>query len=86
MYNKARSDRGWDYLVTTRGACLTDDVVTETDDTLENWVDVRMTDPAAGEWGIDCLVDDVAEDRAASILAEVATRRGLDSEQLRTGE
>ena len=35
---------------------MTDDVFTETDDASDEWVDVRMTDPAAGEWDIDVVV------------------------------
>jgi len=33
-----------------------DDVFTETDESPDEWVDVRMTDPAAGEWDIDVVV------------------------------
>ncbi|MBX0286939.1 hypothetical protein [Haloarcula salinisoli] len=33
-----------------------DDVFTEPDDTTDEWVDVRMTDPDAGEWDIDVVV------------------------------
>jgi len=35
---------------------MTDDVFTEPDDTTDGWVDVRMTDPDAGEWDIDVVV------------------------------
>lgn len=35
---------------------MTDDVFTETDDAPDGWVDVRMTDPDAGEWDIDVVV------------------------------
>ena len=46
---------------------MADDVFTDTEDTLEEaddvftdpteeWVDVRMTDPDAGEWDIDAVV------------------------------
>jgi hypothetical protein len=35
---------------------MTDDVFTDTDETTEQWVDVRMTDPDAGEWDIDVVV------------------------------
>jgi len=35
---------------------MTDDVFTETDDATDGWVDVRMTDPDAGEWDIDVVV------------------------------
>jgi hypothetical protein len=79
------------------------DAFTETDAETEKWVDVRMTDPDAGEWDIDvvvesgqvefvdlridptllagfidCLIQDVAEDRAREIVAETAARHGLD--------
>lgn len=37
---------------------MTDDVFTEPDDTTDGWVDVRMTDPDAGEWDIDVVVAD----------------------------
>lgn len=32
------------------------DVFTDPDDTTDEWVDVRMTDPDAGEWDIDVVV------------------------------
>jgi hypothetical protein len=37
---------------------MTDDVFTDTDESTEDeaWVDVRMTDPEAGEWDIDVVV------------------------------
>jgi hypothetical protein len=35
---------------------MTDDVFTETDDATDGWVDVRMTDPDAGEWDVDVVV------------------------------
>ena len=35
---------------------MIDDVFTETDDATDGWVDVRMTDPDAGEWDIDVIV------------------------------
>jgi len=90
---------------------MTDDVFTEPDEPTEQWVDVRMTDPDAGEWDIDvvvadgrvefvdlridpallsgfidCLVDDVAEERARQILAEAANRQGIDPAELVTEE
>ncbi len=34
----------------------TTDVFTETDESADEWVDVRMTDPEAGEWDIDVVV------------------------------
>ena len=76
---------------------------TDPDDASEGWVDVRMTDPDAGEWDIDavvvdgrveyvdlrikpkhlsafveCLVEDVGDDRAREILADVADRNDID--------
>jgi hypothetical protein len=82
---------------------MTDDVFTEPDESREQWVDVRMTDPDEGEWDIDvvvaegtvefvdlrvrpelltsfveCLVDDVDDDRAETILSTVAERNDLD--------
>jgi hypothetical protein len=90
---------------------MADDVFTETDETVEDWVDVRMTDPDAGEWDIDvvvaegqvefvdlridpallsgfieCLVEDVAEERAARILARTADRLNLDPDDLTVPE
>ncbi|WP_136717931.1 hypothetical protein [Halorientalis salina] len=69
----------------------------------DEWVDIRMTDPEAGEWEVDtvvldgrvqyvdlrvrpelldsfvdCLVDDVGDERAREILETVAERRGFD--------
>jgi len=37
---------------------MTDDVFTDPDDPIDEWVDVRMTDPDAGEWDIDVVVAD----------------------------
>jgi hypothetical protein len=37
---------------------MTEDVFTETDESTDEWVDVRMTDPDAGEWDIDVVVAD----------------------------
>ena len=37
---------------------MTDEVFTETDESRDEWVDVRMTDPEAGEWDIDVVVAD----------------------------
>jgi hypothetical protein len=34
------------------------DVFTETDGTAEEWVDVRMTNPEAGEWDVDVVIVD----------------------------
>ena len=69
----------------------------------DEWVDIRMTDPEAGEWEVDtvvvdgrvqyvdlrirpelldsfvdCLVDDVGDERAREILEAVAERRGFE--------
>jgi hypothetical protein len=33
------------------------DAFTETDSAAEEWVDVRMTNPEAGEWDVDVVVD-----------------------------
>lgn len=80
-----------------------DETFTDPDDAHEEWVDVRMTDPDAGEWDIDavvvdgcveyvdlridpkhlsalveCLVEDVDDDRAGEVLADVADRNGID--------
>lgn len=35
---------------------MTADVFTDPDETREQWVDVRMTDPEEGEWDIDVVV------------------------------
>lgn len=35
---------------------MNDDIFTDPDDTREQWVDVRMTDPDEGEWDIDVVV------------------------------
>ena len=76
---------------------------TEPEETHDDWIDVRMTDPDEGEWDVDlvvvdgrveyvdlrikaellaafvdCLVEDVAEERAEAILAAVAERNGID--------
>ena len=84
---------------------MTDDATfTEPDDTHDDWVDVRMTDPDAGEWDIDavvvdgrveyvdlrikpkhlsafveCLVEDVGDDRAREILADAADLDDVES-------
>lgn len=80
-----------------------DGVFTETDESADEWVDVRMTDPEEGEWDIDaviaegrvefvdlrirpallegfieCLIDDVADERAKDILSETANRQGFE--------
>ena len=35
---------------------MVDEVFTDPDESRDEWVDVRMTDPAAGEWDIDVVV------------------------------
>jgi len=35
---------------------MNDDLFTEPDESSEEWVDVRMTDPDAGEWDVDLVV------------------------------
>ncbi|WP_324760260.1 hypothetical protein [Haloarcula montana] len=82
---------------------MADDVFTETGETVEDWADVRMTDPEQGEWDIDavvaggrveyvdlridpallsgfieCLLADVAAERAATVLARTVDRLDLD--------
>ena len=37
---------------------MADETFTDPDDTHEEWVDVRMTDPDAGEWDVDVVVVD----------------------------
>lgn len=37
---------------------MADEIFTKPDDTSENWVDVRMTDPDEGEWDVDFVVVD----------------------------
>lgn len=37
---------------------MTEEVFTEPADESENWVDVRMTNPEAGEWDVDLVVVD----------------------------
>jgi hypothetical protein len=76
---------------------------TEPEETHDDWIDVRMTDPDEGEWDVDvvvvngrveyvdlrikpellaafvdCLVEDVAEERAEAMLSAVAERNGID--------
>jgi hypothetical protein len=88
---------------------MTDDTATPEEtpftdpDEPSDWVDVRMTDPQAGEWDVDfvvadgrveyvdlrvrpalltgfvdCLVDDMDDDRARQTLRRLAERRGID--------
>ena len=37
---------------------MTADPFTDPDDPADEWVDVRMTDPDAGEWDVDVVVAD----------------------------
>jgi hypothetical protein len=37
---------------------MTDETFTEPEDTTDEWVDVRMTDPDEGEWDVDLVVVD----------------------------
>jgi hypothetical protein len=37
---------------------MSDELFTEPEDSSEEWVDVRMTDPEAGEWDVDMVVID----------------------------
>lgn len=37
---------------------MTDETFTEPEDTSEDWVDVRMTNPEEGEWDVDLVVVD----------------------------
>lgn len=49
------------------------------------FVDLRVR-PALLEGFIECLVDDVADERAKAILAETASRRGIDLDAAATEE
>lgn len=78
---------------------MSDELFTEPEDSSEEWVDVRMTDPEAGEWDVDivvidgsveyvdlriqpellgdfieCLADDVGEERVETLLSTLADR------------
>lgn len=69
----------------------------------DEWVDIRMTDPEAGEWEVDtvvidgrvqyvdlrirpellssfvdCLIDDVDDERAREVIETVARRNGIE--------
>lgn len=82
---------------------MTEDVFTEPTESTEDWTDVRMTEPDAGEWDVDvvvaggrvefvdlrirpdllaafvdCLLDDVDEERGRAILQRVARRQDID--------
>ncbi|WP_251341915.1 hypothetical protein [Haloplanus halophilus] len=82
---------------------MTDESFTDPDETHDEWIDVRMTDPEEGEWDVDavvvggrvayvdlrikpallaafvdCLVEDVSDDRAEAVLSAVAERNGID--------
>jgi hypothetical protein len=37
---------------------MSDELFSEPEDSSEEWVDVRMTDPEAGEWDVDMVVLD----------------------------
>ncbi|WP_254841296.1 hypothetical protein [Natronomonas marina] len=37
---------------------MADEIFTEPEESTEEWVDVRMTNPEAGEWDVDCVVVD----------------------------
>ena len=37
---------------------MSEEIFTEPEETTENWVDVRMTDPEEGEWDVDFVVVD----------------------------
>lgn len=81
---------------------MADEIFTDPDDERDEWVDVRMTDPEAGEWDVDvvvaeghvefldlrvrpeylagfleCLVDDVDDEQARTVLRTVADRRSV---------
>jgi len=76
---------------------MTDELFTDPEEGHEEWVDVRMTDPDAGEWDVDmvvvggkveyvdlrirpellgdfveCLADDVGDDRAERLASRLA--------------
>ncbi|AZH23993.1 hypothetical protein [Haloplanus aerogenes] len=82
---------------------MVEESFTDPEETHEEWIDVRMTDPDEGEWDIDvvvvegqveyvdlrikpellaafvdCLVEDVGDDRAEAVLSTVAERNGID--------
>ena len=37
---------------------MSEEIFTEPEETTENWVDVRMTNPEEGEWDVDFVVVD----------------------------
>jgi len=82
---------------------MTDETFTEPEESREDWIDVRMTDPDEEEWDVDvvvgggqveyvdlrikpallaafvdCLVEDVDDERAEAVLSTVAERNGID--------
>jgi len=82
---------------------MVEESFTDPEETYEEWIDVRMTDPDEGEWDVDmvvvggrveyidlrikpellaafvdCLVEDVDDDRAEAMLSTVAERNGID--------
>lgn len=85
---------------------MTDEIFTEPEETAEEWVDVRMTNPEEGEWDVDfvvadgqvnyvdlrirpellagfvdCLIDDIEDDRARRILTEMAAQQDIDLDE-----
>lgn len=82
---------------------MTTDVFTDPEETAEEWVDVRMTNPEEGEWDVDivvvdgqvnyvdlrikpellagfleCLIDDISDERGNSLLTEMVERNNTD--------
>lgn len=82
---------------------MSEKTFTEPEETADEWVDVRMTNPEEGEWDVDlvvvdgqvnyvdlrirpellrgfveCLIDDVGDERAGSILSELADENGVE--------
>lgn len=82
---------------------MSEEIFTEPEETTEDWVDVRMTNPEEREWDVDfvvvdgqvnyvdlrirpellrgfvaCLIDDVGDDHAGSILADIAEENDLN--------
>lgn len=37
---------------------MTDEIFTEPEESADEWVDIRMTDPEEGEWDVDLVVVD----------------------------
>lgn len=82
---------------------MPDETFTDPEEPTDSWVDVRMTNPEAGEWDVDlvvvdgqvsyldlrirpellsgfvdCLVDDISEDRARRLVRQLAERNDID--------